>query len=71
MADDSKPKAEAPTYTVERLVKDSEGFLGVPSHVAVGALYGFTKDLTVEQAKQKVDAWLKRPEEKDYPADAG
>lgn len=70
MADDIK-KAEAPTYTVERLVTDSEGFLGVASHVAVGALYGHTKDLTVEQAKAKVEAWLKRPEDKSYPVDAG
>lgn len=60
-------KAEARTYTVERLIADSEGFLGVPSHVAVGALYGVTDDLTVDQARKKVEAWLKKPEDKDYP----
>lgn len=68
MADETaeKPSAGAkpdtPTYTVERLTDESQAFLGVPSHVAVGALRGSKKkNLTIAEAKKAIDEWLKTP----------
>ena len=59
-ADRAKP--DAPTYTVERLIDESHAFLGVPSHVMVGALHGNKKKtLTLSEAKKAVEDWLKSP----------
>ena len=69
MADETaeKPSAgvkpDTPTYTVERLTDESHAFLGVPSHVAVGALQGTKKkNLTIAEAKKAVEDWLSTPE---------
>jgi hypothetical protein len=46
---------------VRRLIDESQNFLGVGSHVAAGALYGQEDDLTVADAKQRVQQWLAKP----------
>lgn len=57
----SESKA-ATTYSVERLIADAPAFLGVPSHVAVGAFYGAKKkNFTVAEAKKLCDEWLSKP----------
>lgn len=58
-----RAKPDAPqTYTVERLTDESHAFLGVPSHVAVGALRGAKKkNMTLAEAKKAIEEWLKTP----------
>lgn len=63
MADETKKEA-APTYSAERLVAESEAFLGVPSHVAVGAFHGGKKTMTLDDAKSRVKKWLDKPEDR-------
>lgn len=48
-------------YSIERLTTDAQGFFGVPSHVAVGALHGIEDDLTVGEAQARINEWLKKP----------
>lgn len=51
----------APTYPVERLIAESDGFLGVPSHVTAGALHGSRKkELTLAEAGAAIEAWNSR-----------
>lgn len=55
------PVAAAPrTYTVERLLAESEAFLDQPLHVVVGALHEYQPDdvLTIDEAKDRVTDWL-------------
>lgn len=69
MANDTASKADeptAPTYSVERLVAESEAFLNVPSFVAVGAFSSERKkNFTLDEAKKLVKDFLKKPEDKD------
>lgn len=62
--DASAKKSATPTYTVDRLVADSEGFLGVESHVAVGALHGHDGPFTLDEAKKLVEKWMAKTEDK-------
>lgn len=48
------------TYDKERIIAESRGFLGVPSHVAAGALIDAPKKLSVQEAKDLVRTWLGR-----------
>lgn len=58
-AGESKAAEPEEAIEVERLVAESRGFLGVPPHVAAGALSGVTKSsITVADAKKRVDKWL-------------
>jgi hypothetical protein len=46
-------------YLTERMIADSHQFLGVPSHVAAGALAEVTDAyITVKDAKRLVENWL-------------
>ena len=59
---DADPADAAPTFTVERLQAQSGDFFGEPSHVVAGALSGVNrKELTIEEAKAAIKAWLKSP----------
>ena len=58
----AEPEESAPTFTVERLVAESADFLGHPAHVVAGALDSVgRKELTLDEAKAAVTAWLKSP----------
>jgi hypothetical protein len=48
---------------VGRLIAESLSFLGCPSHVAAGALYGHDSDeeMTAEAAKSLIADWLQKP----------
>lgn len=53
--------AEERTYSLDRLQREADAFLGVPSHVAAGAFYGVDKEeLTVDEAKALVAEFGKR-----------
>jgi hypothetical protein len=53
---------ESASIPVTQLVEESTGFLGVPSHTAMGALSGdLSETMTVDEAKMKVDEWLQQP----------
>lgn len=59
---DSEKKAPAPeAFPVDRLIAESEAFLGCEAHVAAGALHDAEGDLTPEAAQQAVNKWLARP----------
>lgn len=59
---DQSPTSDgAEVYPVADLIEQSVGFLGVQAHVAAGALHGRKADLTIDDAKARVDAWLKAP----------
>ena len=61
-----KPKDEAPTYHVDRLVAESGDFLGVDPHIAAGAFSGQNKkNFTLDEAESLIQKWLKRPVEED------
>lgn len=50
---------EAQTIPKERLIEEADAYLGHPPHVAAGALHGVEdEELTVDQAKERVDDWL-------------
>lgn len=52
---------EKPEYPIERLIAESQDFLGCPPHVAAGALHDAdSKTMTVADAKAAVKDWLKR-----------
>lgn len=57
------PTSSVPTIQVRRLIAESSGFLGCPSHVAAGALfdYGPDDEMTVDDARQAVESWLSSP----------
>jgi hypothetical protein len=55
------PESPDETFPVSQLVANAPDFLGVESYVAAGGLYGQKKDLSVADAKQKIDAWLEKP----------
>jgi hypothetical protein len=48
------------TYTVERLLAESDAILGQPSHVVAGALHESEpgEEMSVSAAKQKVEEFL-------------
>jgi hypothetical protein len=53
-------KEEPAAIPVERLIEEADAFLGVSSAVAAGALSTEKKKaLTVDDAKEAVDTWLK------------
>jgi hypothetical protein len=54
------PDDDEKTYTKERLIEESQGFLGVPRHVAAGALRNAPKDMAVSHAKDLVRSWKSR-----------
>lgn len=52
---------DKPEYPIERLIAESQDFLGCPPHVAAGALHDAdSKTMTVADAKAAVKDWLKR-----------
>lgn len=53
-------------FPVERLVRDGAKLVGHPPHVVAGALSGISKkNLTQDEAKAAVKAWLKTPVTKE------
>lgn len=54
-------KPEEVRYAVHDLVQDAPHLLNVSPHAMVGALYGESrKTLTLDEAKERVDAFLSR-----------
>lgn len=60
-------KEEAPEYPTERIIREASDFLGVPTHVAAGALVDANKNITLDEAKKAVKDFEKRPVEADNP----
>ena len=59
-----RAKGDDRKFSVERLLGDSERFLGVQRHVLAGALHGNTKkNLTVAEARSLVEEFSARPVE--------
>ena len=60
-----QPDQDEPTFTVERLRRDGHLTLGRPIHVVAGALAGLGEgdQLTVDQARARVEAFLSAPVE--------
>jgi hypothetical protein len=52
-------------YEVSDLIARSSGFLGQPSFVVAGALHGKTEDMTLDDARAAVKAYLSTPEKKE------
>ncbi|MGH2939447.1 MAG: hypothetical protein ACRDPE_15170 [Solirubrobacterales bacterium] len=60
--DDAASAPEEPRIAREVLIAESRGYLGVASHVAAGALHDDDhKTFTIDQAKDCVKKFLKRP----------
>jgi len=59
----AEPKSGAEAFPVERLITEAEAFMGCSTQAAAGAFHELPSDqsLTVEEAKQRVDAWLCHP----------
>ena len=56
------PAPVVASYSVERMIADSDAFIGVASHVVAGALDGWKKDtVTAAEAKARVEEWLNTP----------
>jgi len=59
MAKDKAP--EAPKYSTQELMANAGALFGCRPEVLAGALHGLGKaELTVEQAKARIDKFLKR-----------
>lgn len=54
-------KTEAPLFDKGDLIEAAYSVLGVQPHIVAGALYDVTEPLSLEAAKEKVEAFLKRP----------
>jgi hypothetical protein len=60
---ETEPSEDAPVHSVERLTgPDAYDLTGYEPHIVAGALAGVSKkNLTAEEAKAAVKAWLKAP----------
>ena len=54
-------------FSVERLIAESADFFGHPPHVAAGAFHDGKQNYTLDEAKARVDKFLKQPVEQDDP----
>lgn len=55
-------ESDGDRFPVDRLISEGENFLGHPSHVVAGALHAVNrKELTLDEAREAVDAWLSTP----------
>ena len=55
-------KTEEQLISVDRLLAESDAFLGCESYVLAGALHGVRKkNMTVDEAKSLIDEWLQKP----------
>lgn len=52
---------EAPVYEKQELIKSAASIFGTQPEIMAGALYNAGDTLTIEQAKNKLVAFLKRP----------
>lgn len=60
-AQDSAPADEG-LVPAARLIAEAQDFLGVEPHVVAGALHGINDpELTVDAARERVNAWLATP----------
>jgi hypothetical protein len=61
------------TVTVERLIANAEDYLGVGNFVAAGAFHGTDEqeEMTVDEAKQRVETWLNTPIEETSGQEGG
>lgn len=58
----AEPAEDALEFPVERLISEGGPLLGHEPHVVAGALSGVNrKNLTIEEGKAAVSAWLKKP----------
>jgi len=49
-------------YSIDRLIAESDAFLGIPSHVMAGALHGEKKKhLTLDEARERAEKWSTSP----------
>lgn len=68
-----KPSADEPKFTLERLIEDAQEAVGHPGHVVAGAYAGvaLSKEVTLSQAKDRINKWLKAPVAVDEPSEEG
>jgi hypothetical protein len=61
-----------PTYTVERLIGESEAILDQPAHVVAGALYESepSEEMSVSAAEQKVEEFLAHESSTSTPSES-
>lgn len=65
-AKEADPPEDAEAFPLERLIQDSDDLLGAPRHVVAGAVSKVRKkELTVEEGKKAVSAYLKAKEDTD------
>ncbi len=62
VADETYGASDAKAYDKDRLIAESHAFLGVPQHVAAGALSKASpgSKITVDDAKRAVNEWLSK-----------
>lgn len=63
-----RPRAQAPaeqTFPVSDLIARGSDFLGQPSYVVAGALHGCEDEITLDDARGRVTAWLEQPVTKE------
>lgn len=67
-----KPGEDEPTFTLERLQRESYAIVGEPPHVVAGAFAGVAsnKEITKADAKKRIAAWLKSPVETENEQEA-
>lgn len=49
------------TLPVDMLLANARGYLGVPAHIAAGGLHGVQDDISIEDAKSRIEDWLNKP----------
>lgn len=54
-------KETAPIFTKDRFIAQAKQVFKQPPEIVSGALHDVNKPITLEQAKEKIDTYIKRP----------
>lgn len=57
----NKPKPQAPVFDKSELIAKAKLLFSKPPEVVAGALHDVSEPITIEQAKDKLTAYLVRP----------
>lgn len=61
---EAKQEDEAPTFHMDALIRRAPEYFGEQSHIVAGALAGQgKKNFTIDEGKQLIKDWLKKPVE--------
>lgn len=58
---EQQPEAAQTVYSIDRLRQDCTILFGVSPSTFDGAVYGMRGEYTVEDMRQAIDAWKKKP----------